>query len=1211
MRFFKMAVFTKKTQAAKGFQQKKSQQTFILEPLITPSGLIDSVDHTPHPLEIDLHTPILPVDLPDIDIDHSLDHAPSHTVETHGTTESIFDPVETINATTLDELNLHSAIAHDDLIAAHTLDTPIADHQLEALPFLHSTSTTPAVAAYDTTFTSGVFTVGDSGKVSIDYLFDGGQYQGQLAIFSLDGMEQYQPGSTEFITEAATRALSNSNLGHIVMSDVAEGARFNSLMDREPQNWNTGEYQGVNTFSMRPGEHFGVMLVPNSTVQELLEYPELEGAIRPLFSMSTANPNDAFHVGQIADVTNNGHTFVMEDLRVDGVSDHDYNDLIFQVRGATGTAVHLDDVIDANHDWRTTDMGKALIDYTKPYDHPAVDLNSTITPSIEAPPVVTLSVDTSLTPIADTQEVKFDFPVAQQPLIGVIDTGFSADNPDLDYTQITLGRDYVAGDDNPLLQPTEGSEHGTHVLGVIAATNDNDIGIDGINDQAPIWVGRATGSGHWADSLVDFVDYAQESEQPHAVVNLSLDLTQVNPDGSVTTRYEFTPQERAAIEYARQHDVLIVVAAGNDGGVMSALGQSSQEFDNIITVGAAHNVDTAVAPAEGFERVDYSSYGYGLDIMADGGTNDNPVISTVGDDVGTMAGTSVSTAQVTGAASQVWAANPDLSYRQVIEILKLTATDLSTPNWDLDTGAGLLNIAAAVGLATVTTPQEYDKRATIFPDTWSGEGKVTPSDRAASDEFNGKYYDWVSYTVKSGDSLSQIALDTMGNGTAPYYNFIAQKNGITNANLISVGQVIQVPQEVSSPTPTPTPTPTPVPTPNVPIDSDSPNYRDGRVNPFAYNYQRQCTWYAYGRMLETGLLPAAIKKNALFLGNAGEWKQDAEKVGLPVTSTPTQGARGLVVWPPNVKGAGSVGHVAFLEEVYPDGRIRITESNWPTGSWVKERTLTPAQYAGVSFVRLENAQTNSYSAPPATPGKQRQYTVRSGDTLSEIARRELGDGNRWREIKKADGSTFTEAEAKRLQVGMSVYLPVSYQSGTGTPVVSPPNPTPGKGGIEYGSYNPNVSKEFLNKVSDISQRLGVPAEYLMAAMGFETGGDYLPNTVNPVSGATGLIQFMPSTAKGLGTSTAALAKMSAIQQLDYVEKYFSSYKGRLKSLSDVYMAVLWPAAIGKNSDQALWSKGTIQYTQNSGLDIDKNGKVTVGEATSKVRQYLPAPGLFA
>ncbi|TVQ54643.1 MAG: LysM domain-containing protein [Spirulina sp. DLM2.Bin59] len=67
---------------------------------------------------------------------------------------------------------------------------------------------------------------------------------------------------------------------------------------------------------------------------------------------------------------------------------------------------------------------------------------------------------------------------------------------------------------------------------------------------------------------------------------------------------------------------------------------------------------------------------------------------------------------------------------------------------------------------------------------------------------------------------------------------------------------------------------------------------------------------------------------------------------------------------------------------------------------------------------------NSLDAPVARPGEQQQYIIKPGDTLWDIARRYLGDGNRWREIQKPDGSTFTEEEARRLQPGQSVYLPV-------------------------------------------------------------------------------------------------------------------------------------------------------------------------------------------
>ncbi|MGL4502332.1 MAG: peptidoglycan DD-metalloendopeptidase family protein, partial [Planktothrix sp.] len=104
-----------------------------------------------------------------------------------------------------------------------------------------------------------------------------------------------------------------------------------------------------------------------------------------------------------------------------------------------------------------------------------------------------------------------------------------------------------------------------------------------------------------------------------------------------------------------------------------------------------------------------------------------------GEGVGSMAGTSVATAKVTGAISQVWAANPSLSYRQVIEIIKNTATDLGATDFDIETGAGLLNMVAAVQLAKATQPEEEVAQDLQFiPLTWNGEGLVTPMERATN-----------------------------------------------------------------------------------------------------------------------------------------------------------------------------------------------------------------------------------------------------------------------------------------------------------------------------------------------------------------------------------------------------------------------------------------------------------------------------------------------
>ncbi|MCL1473814.1 DUF4114 domain-containing protein, partial [Argonema antarcticum] len=245
---------------------------------------------------------------------------------------------------------------------------------------------------------SGYFTVGETGQVGVDFINDGGGYKGELAIFSLDGMDQFVPGSEEFIKEAANRSQSNSNLGYVVISDPNEAAKFNVGLANAD---NDGEYKGVKTFAMTPGDTFGVMLVPNGKVQEVFDNPNIGGAKRPLFSLVTANPNEAFHVGQIADINGTGSAFAIEDLRVDTGTDKDYNDVIFRLSGATGKAVNLDEVIDPAKDWRDSKLGKDLIDYVKAESPvtppPVIDPGTPVTP----PPVVDPGTPVTPPPVVD------------------------------------------------------------------------------------------------------------------------------------------------------------------------------------------------------------------------------------------------------------------------------------------------------------------------------------------------------------------------------------------------------------------------------------------------------------------------------------------------------------------------------------------------------------------------------------------------------------------------------------------------------------------------------------------------------------------------------------------------------------------------------------------------------------------------------------------
>lgn len=108
----------------------------------------------------------------------------------------------------------------------------------------------------------------------------------------------------------------------------------------------------------------------------------------------------------------------------------------------------------------------------------------------------------------------------------------------------------------------------------------------------------------------------------------------------------------------------------------------------------------------------------------------------------------------------------------------------------------------------------------------------------------------------------------------------------------------------------------------------------------------------------------------------------------------------------------------------------------------------------------------------------------------------------------------------------------------------------------------------------IADDLEVSPDFLMSCIAFETGETFSPKIKNAAgSGATGLIQFMPTTAKGLGTSVEKLAAMSATKQLDYVKKYFKRFKGKLSTLEDVYLAILYPAAIGMSKEATLFKKG--------------------------------------
>jgi len=161
--------------------------------------------------------------------------------------------------------------------------------------------------------------------------------------------------------------------------------------------------------------------------------------------------------------------------------------------------------------------------------------------------------------------------------------------------------------------------------------------------------------------------------------------------------------------------------------------------------------------------------------------------------------------------------------------------------------------------------------------------------------------------------------------------------------------------------------------------------------------------------------------------------------------------------------------------------------------------------------------------------------------------------------------------------------------------------------------------EFEAKMRNICRLLSINPDWLMMVMFMESGLD--AQRVNKQSGdpddsykrsesrATGLIQFMPDTARTMGTTNKELYKMTAIEQLNYVYQYFKHYAGQIKSFHDLYLITFFPAAIGKSDDFVFQTKkipASAIASQNSALDFNKDGRVTVAEFKEYLLKRVPS-----
>ncbi len=268
----------------------------------------------------------------------------------------------------------------------------------------------------------------------------------------------------------------------------------------------------------------------------------------------------------------------------------------------------------------------------------------------------------------------WDITHATGQVVAVLDTGVDLEHPELSPVLLP-GVDFVGAD----TRPDDDDHHGTQVAGIAAAVTDNARGIAGAGWGArilPVKVLNSYGSG-WDSDVAAGIVWA--ADRGAGVINLSLG----GPADS--------PVLREAVAYAVGRGSVVVAAAGNEG---DAAPHYPAAIPDVIAVSATRRTGEAWISTSHGPWVDLAAPGVGiysthpLDIDETYGPSDGYVSGS---------GTSFAAPIVSGAALLLRAAHPDWMPAQVAARLRATATDYGPPGFDTVYGAGLLDVAAALG----------------------------------------------------------------------------------------------------------------------------------------------------------------------------------------------------------------------------------------------------------------------------------------------------------------------------------------------------------------------------------------------------------------------------------------------------------------------------------------------------------------------------------
>ena len=232
------------------------------------------------------------------------------------------------------------------------------------------------------------------------------------------------------------------------------------------------------------------------------------------------------------------------------------------------------------------------------------------------------------------------------------DRSLIGDDPD-DFTDTNYGNNDVEGPD---------ALHGTHVSGIIGALRGNGLGGDGVAENVKIMSLRAVPNGDEFDKDIALaVRYAVDNGA--MVINMSF--------GKAYSPHQKEVYE--AFKYADSKGVLLIHAAGNDAKDIdvepnyptSMYSFQTEPLDHFVTIGAS-------TKNKGEEMVaSFSNYGAkGVDVFAPGFEIYNTIPQS---EYRNLQGTSMAAPMVAGAAAMLKSYFPELSMKEIKEVLYTTS----------------------------------------------------------------------------------------------------------------------------------------------------------------------------------------------------------------------------------------------------------------------------------------------------------------------------------------------------------------------------------------------------------------------------------------------------------------------------------------------------------------------------------------------------------